>query len=144
MTYFICTKQDNLYKICENFLDLNSMNIFLTDYNIIEVSQDNYNAFKLGTKKISSIVNNTINFEDDIQSFQTKEQLQKYLKTLNDSLNNFLTEKNKNNSFYEKILNYRNLLQNTKIEDYPIPMSYSVEKFFYDLGKTSFSLIEIP
>lgn len=148
MAYFIFLKNsDNLegtiYKIAENQNDLNSLNIVLTDYKIIEDSQSNFNSVRLNNKSILKYSNNSITFADNVVTFSNKEILKQYIYNFNSILKNFL-DVNPNHPLFNRWNNYYNQLNTLNLDSITYPLNKSLEQYFNDLGKPFYNILQIP
>jgi len=148
MSYFIFLKnQDNLegvlYRIAENEFDLNNLNIFQSDYKIIQESQTNFNDVKLGIKNVLKYNNNTITYIDNINLFTEKKQLQNYIDNFKNNINNFL-ENNLNHPLFNRWNNYYNQLNFLNLDNITYPLNKSLEQYFSDLGQPSLNILQVP
>ena len=111
MSYFIFSKNlDNinltLYRIAEDQLYLNKMNINKNDYKIIEVSQEDFNDVKLELKLPLKYNGDNIIYENIINSF-LKKDLELYIKNYVNLINDFI-ENNPNHELFNLWNNYNN------------------------------------
>lgn len=162
MAYFIFQKDlDNvegtICKIAENQSDLNNLNLDLSVHKTIEDSQENFNAFKYGTKLIKSYNNNIINYENrtipyfkndtnesGTKIFQTaKQNLQSYIDNFKFTIQNF-TKNNQNHPLFSRWNNYYNQLNSLNIELITHPLNTSLETYFNNLGQPSYHILQIP
>ena len=143
MAYFIFSKHNNqLYKIAENENDLNNILINKDIYNIIEESQSNFDEVKYGTKIISSVNNNVINYTDIDVSYY-KNALISHKNNLLYSLELFL-KNNPNHPYYQKYFDYKSQVENLNVDTFTFPMKVSLEQYFNDNGQPSFNPLQIP
>jgi hypothetical protein len=147
MSYFIFIKsfedsKGSLYRIAENQSDLNNLNIFQTDYKIIEDSIDNFNAVKYSTKIVLEYNLNTIIYMDQINSFD-KNSLQKYINDFKKEIKNF-TDNNLNHPLFGRWSNYYTQLSNLNLDNINYPLNMSLEQYFNELGQTSLNPLQIP
>ena len=145
MSYFIFLKEANniegsFYKIAENLSDLN-INQF--DYKIIEVTQDNFNAVKFGTKIPLKYNNDLIIFENINSLIKDKVQLQIQIKDKIELIKQFL-DNNLNHPLFNQWNNYLNQLNNLNLDSITYPLNKSLEQYFNDLGQTSLSILQLP
>jgi len=145
MSYFIFLKEANniegsFYKIAENLSDLN-INQF--DYKIIEVTQDNFNAVKFGTKIPLKYNNDLIIFENINSLIKDKVQLQIQIKDKIELIKQFL-DNNLNHPLFNQWNNYLNQLNNLNLDSITYPLNKSLEQYFNDLGQPSFSILQLP
>jgi hypothetical protein len=148
MSYFIFNKNlDNvsgtLYRIAENYTDLNYLNIIKDDYKIIEEGLDNFNAVKYGLKFPEKYNNNIITFIDTYFSFPNKKNLSDYINNIKILIKEFL-DNNKNHSQFNNWNNYYNQLNNLNLNALAYPLNKSLEQYFNDLGQTSLNPLQIP
>ena len=83
MAYFIFQKnldniEGSLYKIAENEVDFDNLNIIDSDYKIIQDSQSNFNEVKYRTKNPISYSGDTINYSDNNIIYNDKNFLKSY------------------------------------------------------------------
>jgi hypothetical protein len=147
MSYFIFLKNQNneegtLYKIAENEFDLNNLNIFQSDYKIIEESQANFNDVKLGIKNVLKYNNNEITYILDRCNFD-KNSLQKHVYSFKNNINNFL-ENNLNHPLFNRWNNYYNQLNSLNLDNITYPLNKSLEQYFNDLGQPSLNILQLP
>jgi hypothetical protein len=148
MSYFIFTKNTEnsvggLYRIAENQSDLDNLNIFKSDYKILEVSQTDFNLIKFQNKfplidnnyNISYINLHEFNFE--------KNALQNQIKDNKKIIKEFL-DNNPNHSLFNRWNNYYNQLQNLNLDSIIYPLNKSLEQYFNDLGQLSLNILQIP
>lgn len=148
MAFFICLKNfDNksgsLFKIAENQNDLDNLNINQLDYKILEDSQENFNAVKLGIKTIDKYNNNEIFYLNQSSEFLNKTLLQQTIEGLCETINNFLVN-NLNHPYYNQWNNYSNQLKNLNINNITYPLNKSLEQYFNDLGQPSLNPLQLP
>jgi hypothetical protein len=148
MAYFIFLKNsDNLegllYKIAENETDLNNLNIIQSDYKIIESSQENFNFFKYGTKKILKYNNDTIVFDNHSITYNNKEDLENEVFSYKKYIKNFLNNNN-NHLLYNRWNDYYNQLNDLNLNSIIYPLNKSLEQYFNDLGQPSYSILQVP
>jgi len=149
MAYFIFSKNledisGTIYKIAENAIDFNNLNIEKSEYKIIEDSETNFNLVKLGNKfpeKYNN--NNTITYIDQINSFNNKNQVQSYINNFKNQIKQF-TDNNPNHLLLSRWNNYYNQLNNLNLDSIVYPLNKSLEQYFNDLGQTSFNILQIP
>jgi mRNA-degrading endonuclease YafQ of YafQ-DinJ toxin-antitoxin module len=148
MSYFIFLKnlddiEGSLYKIAENQNDLNSLNINVSDYKIIEDSQDNFNLIKYGTKISIKYNNNDITYVDCTSGFATKEELQVYVNNFINEIKQF-TDNNSNHPLFSKWNDYKNQLSSLNLDSIIYPMNISLEQYLNALGQPSLNPLQIP
>jgi hypothetical protein len=147
MAYFIFLNQNNvegtLYKIAETENDLNSLNIIKSDYKIIEDTQENFNAVKLGTKEAIKFNNNAINYVNLQIKYNEKKVLKEYIENYKIKIQQF-KENNINNSSFNIWNNYYNQLNNLNLDNITYPLNKSLEQYFNDLNQTSFNILQLP
>ena len=152
MSYFIFSKNLNdiegtLHKIAENQSDLNNLNITLSDYKIIEDSQENFNAVKFGTKYPLKYNNNVISFDTveivEGKGLFNKDQLQSYVNNYKILIKQF-TDNNPNNPLFNKWDNYYNQLNSFDLNTITYPLNKSLEQYFNDLGQPSLNPLQLP
>lgn len=167
MSKFIFIKNsDNLYRIVENENDVIHYNHDSNFYDLVEVTSQNFNNFKLSKIKILSKSNNQIVFEN-IQFISgprptlpetlpiieptgfTNENLKSYIKNVLKILNEFLNVNN-NHVFYSTLNSYKKMLENLNVDNLIAPNSsdlfryYSLEQYLEESGITTFHPLQIP
>ena len=148
MSYFIFLKDlDNIeatfYKIAENQSDLNNLNISQSVYKIMEDSQFNFDLVKYGNKLPIKYNNNTITYIDQINSFNSKNQLQSYIDGFKNIIKQF-TDNNPNHPLLSRWDNYYNQLSSLNLDSITYPLNKSLEQYFSDLGQPSYSILQLP
>lgn len=147
MSYFIFSKNlDNinltLYRIAEDQLYLNKMNINKDDYKIIEVSQEDFNDVKLELKLPLKYNGNNITYENIINSF-LKKDLELYIKNYVNLINNFI-ENNPNHELFNLWNNYNNQVKLFNLDTLTYPFNKSLIQHFNDLNQPSLSPLQLP
>ena len=148
MAYFIFTKnlenlEGSLYRIAENKIDLDNLNINTSSYTIIENNQINFNEIKNENKIVLNYSNNTINTMDNSSSFTQKKDLEYHINTLKKQIQNFL-DNNQNHLLFSRWNNYYNQLNNINLDLITYPLNKSLTQHFNDLGQPSYSILQLP
>jgi len=158
MSFFIFLKnpdnsdnfENKIYKIAENQSDLNNLNINLSEYKIVEDSQDNFNLVKYGIKFPSNYFNNSITYVDNrINYFDTitflldKKNLQTYISDFKIMIKYF-TDNNPTHILYSRWTNYYNQLNSVNIDSIILPSNTSLESYFNNTQQPSFHYLQIP
>jgi hypothetical protein len=148
MSYFIFLKnQDNIdgsnYRIAENEIDFNNLNIIDSDYIIIQDSLSNFEEVKYGIKKANSYNGNTINYMDINITFKDKDILKKYVDFYKQLINNFLNN-NLNDPQFQRWSDYKNQLSNLDLASITYPLNMSLEQYFKEQNQPSLSPLQIP
>jgi hypothetical protein len=148
MAYFIFSKNSpdiigTIYRIAENQSDLNNLNINISDYEIIEDSQSNFNLVKLGNKFIEKYNNNIITYTDLTFSFNDKNNLQNYVNNFKQQIKQF-TDNNPNHLLLNQWNNYFNQLNSLDLNTIIYPLNKSLEQYFNDLGQPSYNILQLP
>ena len=148
MSYFIFLKDfDNIegaiYRIAENHLDLDNLNINQSLYKIIEESQNNFNLVKYGNKSIVKYNNDTITYIDQINLFKDKKALQSYINNFKQQIKSF-TDNNSNHPLYNLWNNYYTQLNNLNLDNISYPLNISLEQHLNDLEQPSLNPLQIP
>lgn len=161
MSYFIfLNNSDNiegaLYCIAENESDLNNLNIDKSLYKIIEDSQLNFEAIKLGTKRILKYNNNTITYEDIVPT-PIADRLNKsgdIIKSASEQLNDIISlykkkikqflENNPNHPLFDRWNQYYYQLNSLNLDSITYPFTKTLEQYFKDLGQTSLNPLQLP
>jgi hypothetical protein len=148
MSYFIFLKNlDNIegtiYRIAENQLDLDNLNISQSAYKIIEDSQNNFNLVKYGNKFPIKYDSENITYIDYSISFIDKQQLQNYIDSLKKNITPFLDNNLSHPSF--NIWNdYFNQLTSLDLDTITYPLNKSLEQYFNDQNKPSLNPLQLP
>jgi len=148
MAYFIFLKNLNningtFCKFSENIDDLNKLNIMQSDYKIIEDSESNFNLVKFGNKIPLKYNDNTIVYEEQNGTLETKDSAQKYVTNYKELIKNFL-DNNPNHPLFNRWNDYYNQLNNLNLNSITFPLNKSLEQYFKDLGQTSLHPLQIP
>jgi hypothetical protein len=150
MAYFIFSKnlddiEGTLYKIAENKSDLNNMNIQLSDYKIIEDTQENFDSVKYGTKGVNKYNGEIIIYSDTVTEifFTKKENLFNYINNFKNLISLFI-KNNLNHPLYNKWNDYYNQLNNLNLNSINYPLNISLEQYFKDQNLLSLSPLQIP
>jgi len=147
MSYFIFNKNLNnidgsIYKIASNQSDLNNLNLNLSDYKIIEESQENFNEVQLNNKSPIKYYNETITYTS-FKTFFDKNGLQQYINILKNQIQNFLNN-NTNHPLFNQWKNYLNQLNNFNLDTITYPLNKSLEEYFKDLNQPYFNILQLP
>jgi hypothetical protein len=147
MSFFIFQKNNDaiqgLYKIAENNDDLNSLNIIQSDYIIKEDSQLNFEAVKLGTKKIEGFQNNQIIYIDYIINFNSKIELKNYIDNFLGLIENF-KKNNSSHKLFDRWNNYYNQLNSLNLNNITYPLNKSLEQHLKDSNQPFFNILQLP
>lgn len=149
MAYFICNKnlpeiEGTLCKIAENQSDLNNLNINPSDYNIINVVQNDFDNIKYGKKLFGSYnETNIITYLDLSIAFGSKEDLDNYINSFKNRINDFLIN-NKQHPLFQKWNSYLAQLKNLNTASLNYPINKSLEQYFKDLGQSSLNPLQLP
>jgi len=148
MSYFIFLKgldnvEGTIYKITENKIDLNNLNINQSDYKIIEDSQFDFNLIKLNNKSVSKYNGNIVTFIDQTISFEKKEDLQNYLNNCKNQIKQFI-DNNINHSQFVLWNNYFNQLNSLNLDEITYPLNKSLEQYLNDLGQPYYNILQLP
>ena len=148
MAYFIFSKNSpdiigTLYRIAENQSDLNNLNINISDYEIKEDSQSNFNLVKFGNKFIEKYNSENITYIDQTFSFDDKNKLQSYINNFKQQIKQF-TDNNPNHPLLNQWNNYYTQLDNLNLDSIIYPLNKSLEQYFNDLGQPSLNILQLP
>lgn len=156
MSYFIFLKNSEnvegaLTKIAENKYDLNNLTLNLSDYTVIEDTQQNFDSVRLGLKYVVFYTGNIITYENSIKtgyenltkkSF-SKDQLTNYINTFKNEIQPFL--KNYPNSpLFTRWDNYYNQLSNLNLNSITYPLNETLEQYFQNNSQPSYCSFQIP
>jgi hypothetical protein len=148
MPYFIFLKNlDNqfntLVKIASDENELQGLNLDISNYKIIQDSQNNFNNVKLGISNVEKYNNNTIYFVNGVEYSMNKEILQEYINNIKNQIKEFLNN-NQSHPLFSLWNNYLNQLGNLDLNSVTYPLNKSLEKYFDDLGQPSYSILQLP
>jgi len=148
MSYFIFLKdQDNventIYRIAENELDFDNLNLDKNSYKILEDSQLNFNLVKYGNKCPIKYKNNEIIYVNQIFIFKNKNELQFNIDNFKQQIKQF-TNNNLNHLFFNRWNDYFNQLNNLDLNLITYPLNKSLEQYFNDLGQPSYNILQLP
>jgi len=149
MAYFIFTKdlpdiQNTICHIAEDQSALNNLNITQSEFKIIQDSQENFNAVKLGTKHpVSYASNDTITYADTTTVFANKKILDRHIEMFKKSIKDFL-DNNTNHPLYNQWSSYYLQLDDLDTNSITYPLNKSLEQHFSDEGQTSLNSLQIP
>lgn len=146
MSYFVFLKNlDNIggsiYKIAENQSDLNDLNIFQSDYKIIEDSQENFNNVKLNIKYPLKYNGDIITF-DNVQNSFTRNELEQEINNFKIQIKQF-TDNNLNHPLFSRWNSYYNQLNNLNLNNINYPLTISLTKYLDSLGQPSYNILQI-
>jgi hypothetical protein len=147
MSYFIFLKNfenisGTIYKIAENQSDLNNLNIFQSDYKIIQDSQENFNSVKLNTKYPSKYNGDIITF-DTMQNLFTRNELEQEINNFKIQIKQF-TDNNPNHSLFSRWNSYYNQLNNLNLNNINYPLTMSLTQYLNSLGQPSYNILQLP
>jgi hypothetical protein len=148
MAYFIFQKnKDNvpytLYRIVENQIDLNNLNIIQNDYKIIQDLDANFNEVKLGTKFPISYTNDIITYQNTVSYFKTKKDLDEFIKIFLESISIFL-ENNINHPDFQKWNSFKTQLNNINTSTFIYPFEKSIQQYFSEQGQAFLNPLQLP
>ena len=148
MAYIIFNKNsDNiegtLYKIAENDSDLSQFNFSLSDYKVIQVSNEDFNNVKLYIKTTLKYDGDIITYKNLTISFNNFNNL---LIDINDKkrlINDFL-KFNPNHPQFNRWNNYLTQLNNLNFNGITYPLNMSFEKYLNDLSQPVLNILQLP
>lgn len=147
MAYFIFNPIENsagtLFKIAENQNDLNNLNIILSNYKIIQDSQENFNSVKHDTKTVISYSENIILYGDANITFENYSSLSLYIINIKQLIKNFL-DNNKTHVSYSLWNDYYSQLSSLDVNSLTYPFNKSLEQYFKEQGLISLSTLQLP
>lgn len=148
MSYFIFHRNrdgelDTLYKIADNENDLNNLNIFKSDYKIIQDSQGIYNDVRYNKILLTKYTGDNVSFEPLNFSYKNATELNIYIQRVNRTIEFFLNN-NLNHVYYLKWKNYYNQLFNFDYKSITYPFTISLEEHFQNINQTSLNPLQIP
>ena len=149
MSYFVFPKnsaniENILYRIAENELDLNNLNISEGAYKIIQDSQDNFLQVKLSNRLCISYDNNDkIVFKNLSPYFKNKLQLNIHIDYIKQSIKSFL-DTNESHPNFNNWNNYYNFLSTLNTRPIVYPLNKSFEQYLYDENIPFFNILQLP
>jgi len=148
MAYFIFQKNKDsvpytIYKIAENQIDLNNLNIIQNDYKIIQDLDANFNEVKLGTKFPISYTNDIITYQNTVSYFKTKKDLDEFIKIFLESISIFL-ENNINHPDFQKWNSFKTQLDNINTSTFIYPFEKSIQQYFSEQGQAFLNPLQLP
>ena len=112
MAIFIFLKNSSkFYRIAENqeVLD-NNKNFINSEYDLVTVSQEDFNNIRLNKKTIVSRVENTVTFEDTFFSFIERARMQENINSIISVIDSYLAI-NSHKPMASDIITYKNYIQ---------------------------------
>jgi hypothetical protein len=145
MAYFIFTKSNCLYRIAENQIDFDNLNINDSDYIIVQDSQQKFDSLRLRTHECSRLENNSFNILpiDSIYYPNNSDKLKKYIENILINIEAFLSS-NPNDIAFTKWKNYRDQLFSFDVNSVTFPMNKSLEQYFSDNNLPSLNILQLP
>jgi len=148
MSYIIFKRNsENLdgvvFKIAENDSDLNNINFTKSEYEIIEISQQDFNDIKFYKKHNAKYNNKTVFLENCELIFKEKKDLLIYVNNFKNLIELYLNS-NSSHILFSKWNNYYNQLNNLNLDNITYPLNKSLEEYFNDSGQTSLNPLQLP
>jgi hypothetical protein len=144
------------YRIAENqeVLD-NNKNFSDSEYDLVTVSQEDFDGLRLNKKTIINRVENTVTLEDTLVSFTESAKMQENINSIISVIDSYLIS-NLNKPMASDIITYKNYIQTidpkTLItdEDFsktpptpPIPLNMSVEEYAENQGIKAINTLQL-
>jgi hypothetical protein len=150
MAYLVTNQHYDMAFICENQTDLH---VQIKDYanyesglvgHIIDITDEQFAALQI-REKTFKWENNTATFPNDNPIvFNSKEDLDAYIKLIKDSITGLLSWKYTQNSAYKtKLEQYLSVLNNLDTSSISYPLNSSLEKHLRDNGHTIVSYLQV-
>jgi len=137
----------SFYRAADNIDEANHYNVNLSSYKVInENNSNNYLNFILGKTLVNGYNNDSIIYENvDFTKpiFQNKIELDDYVKSYINSINNFL-KNNPNNPLCEKWNNYKNQLLSFDTNSLTYPFYNTLEQYFYNNNLIVLNPLQLP
>jgi len=148
MSYLIFQKNNNLYKIADNQVDLDNLNIIKSDYTIVEINQNDFNDIKFGIKQPTIKEDGTIEYIIFTPSrfcykFLDEADLKNNILLIKKQIQMFL-DNNPNHPKFNIWNNYNIQLNSFVSTTYQYPLNKSIEQCFNDLGQPSLNILQLP
>jgi hypothetical protein len=156
MSYIILSKyspdnQAHVYRIAKNQNDLNYLNIIQSDYNIVEISEEDFDAIRTYAKYPITYENGIISYDNLLPiHFTDKEIIQNYIETYKNNIKIFLDGNqthpyfNMWNDYYNQLHDLKEQLNNLEFNELNFPSNKSLTQYFDDLGKVSLNILQLP
>lgn len=143
MAYLICAN-NFVHRIAANDTDKNSLNISDEAYQIINISDSDFNNIKLNNALIEVNGNTaTIIALEEKNIFTDKNSLDKYISNIKIHIKNFL-DFSVNNSKYDEINSYYNYLDSLDTSTITYPINSSWEEYCNNNSISFFHPLQIP
>jgi len=148
MTYFIFTKdsdniENTIYRIAENQIDFNNLNIEDNNYKIIQDSIENFNLVKLNKKFPIKYNGDIITYVDANINFIDNFGLKFHIDNIKYLINCFL-KSNPNDIHFDKWNNYLTQINALDLKNITYPLNKSLEQYFNDLNMPVLNPLQLP
>lgn len=115
-------------------------------YDLVTVTNADYTAVKLGTKKVVSKTGTTVTYDNEGTTFNTPESLILYIQNVIDIINNWLVN-NSSKSLASTVTTYKNYIESLDVTTLNItedtPLDKSLEAYVEDQGTTAIHPLEL-
>ena len=119
----------------------NNKNWDESEFDIIDVSDDDFNNIKLGTKGIVSKNGTNVTYFDVTYNYDSEEKLNTEISKVTERIDNWLSG-NSNKPFASTVTNYKNYINSIDVSSIT-PLNTSLEKYVSDQGQTVVNLYEL-
>ena len=154
MAYIISTN-NSIYKIAANDSDKNSLNCFLDDFNVITISDSDFNNLRLniamatieGDSATVALHNQPSGDEENpvefVIGFENQSSLDSYLDIVKNTCKSFL-DSNSGHSKYSEIENYYNYLSTLDTSTITYPTNCTWEEYCNNNSIPFLNTLQIP
>lgn len=142
MKYFIFNNDNNLWKIAGSESDKNSLNANLDNYNVVEVTDDQFNKVRL-SKADANYDGSTVTLQNRETGGETEIHYKTIIKDLINTCDIFLLA-NESHTMYNEIRDYRNYLAAFDTSTISFPSNMTWEEYCNTNSITFFHSLQIP
>jgi hypothetical protein len=147
MNYFLFNPFENVEgTLCGIAVDdtaLNNLNIDLNTVKVIQVSSNDFNNVKFGTKIALKYSGDTVTYIDESVMFEKEDDLKKYISFFQTRISAFLNN-NPTNPLFQTWTNYNTQLSTLNTSTIVYPLNMSLEAYFNSLNQPSLSPLQLP
>lgn len=119
----------------------NNKNWDESEFDIIDVSDDDFNNIKLGAKGIVSKNGTNVTYFDITYNYDSEEKLNTEISKVTERIDNWLLG-NSSKPFASTVTNYKNYINSIDVSSIT-PLNTSLEKYVSDQGQTVVNLYEL-
>ena len=119
----------------------NNKNWDESEFDIIDVSDDDFNNIKLGAKGIVSKNGTNVTYFDVTYNYDSEEKLNTEISKVTEKIDVWLSG-NSSKPFASTVINYKNYINSIDVSSIT-PLNTSLEKYVSDQGQTVVNLYEL-